>query len=115
MSQEILVKFEGLDAAKANKAAVELRQRLLRIADPGTRIEIRKDDPNTQDLGATLVLVLGTPAIIALVKGIRDFIAKTGDAVVIETPNGRVVARGSAADNINVAKTVDALTAAEKK
>lgn len=109
MEHEIHVRFEGLNLASANKKAIELRQQLLQILKDNARIETKKENPDTQDFGATLVLILGTPAILAAFKGIRDFIGKYGDSVVIETPDGRVVARGNAAKNIDVAKTVTAL------
>ena len=111
MTQELFVKFEGLDLGRANKAATEMRQYLLEIAGDNAQIEIRKDNPQTQDLGSVLVLVLGTPVLVAIAKGIRDFIAKSGDSVIIATPNGKVIARGSAASNIDIAKTAAAMGA----
>lgn len=109
MEHEIHVRFEGLNLASANKKSMELRQQLHQILKDNAHIETKKENPDTQDFGATLVLILGTPAILAALKGVRDFIAKSGDSVVIETAKGRVVARGSAANNIDIAKTAAAL------
>src|SRR5262245_60524709 len=103
------IRFEGLNKAKANQAAVELRQLLRSAAGPGESIEIHKEDEQTQDFGSTLILVLGTPVAIAIAKGIRDYIAKSGSRVVIETADGKIIATGDAAANIDVAETAKAL------
>ena len=66
---------------------------------------------DTMDLGATLVLILGTPAVLAVAKGIHDFISKQQDRVVITTKDGTIVATGTAARNIDIAATVNALQA----
>ena len=73
-------------------------------------IDVLKEDPEKQDFGTTLAIVLGTPAAIAICKGIAAYIAKRGDRVVIETPQGHVIASGDASTNIDVARVVEALT-----
>jgi hypothetical protein len=70
---------------------------------------LKKISDETQDLGSALIVVLGTPAVVALFNGIQRWIDKHGDRVVIETADGHVVATGSAAENINIAQTVSAL------
>jgi hypothetical protein len=72
-----------------------------------------KENEETQDFGGTLAVVLGTPFALALAKGVADFIAKQGCRLVLETPDGRVIATGDAAANIDVASTVAALGAPE--
>jgi hypothetical protein len=64
---------------------------------------------STQDFGASLLVLLGGPAAVALAKGVHDFIALNGSRVTIATENGSVVATGDAAKNINIADTVRAL------
>jgi hypothetical protein len=102
------------DAARRNIAIQELSQMIeqsLAKHNVAKQVQMKrmKVDKKTQDFGATLVVVLGTPAAFALAKGIHDFISKYGDSVVISTPKGIVKATGSAAKNIDVAKTVEAL------
>jgi hypothetical protein len=109
MDHELHVRFEGVTLARANQAAVELSDRLRDLVGPTGSLAIRKERSDTQDMGSVLVLVLGTPAVAAAATGIRDFIAKSRDSVIIETSDGKVLARGSAASNIDIAKTVAAL------
>lgn len=107
---KIVIRVDDEDSAAANKSAMALRQVILESAgDDLQSLELVKEDKTTQDLGATLAVVLGTPAAIAVAKGIANYIAKHGDNVIIETENGRVIASGSGAQNIDVAATVEAL------
>ncbi|MFG2044789.1 hypothetical protein [Dactylosporangium sp. NPDC048998] len=113
--ERIRIKFDGLTLAEANQAAAELQEMVVDAADRageevGSSVERHRTD--TQDFGATLVLVLGTPAAVAVVRAIHAYIAKRGSRVVIETADGaRVVATGDAAANIDVARTVEAMRA----
>lgn len=106
------VQFEGMSVAEANRAASELRGMIERAAGRDVRTEIVKERSDTQDFGATLVLVLGTPAVVVLAKAIHSYIAKRGDRVVIRTAQGTLVATGQAARNIDVAKTAAAMRSA---
>jgi hypothetical protein len=111
---KIFVRLSNVSLADQNRGVSELRKsiedRLVeRSALEQVTFEVSKARTDTQDLGATLVIVLGTPAAIAVAKGIHDFISKRGSRVVIETPEGSVIANGDGAENIDVAKTVEAL------
>lgn len=53
--KELLIRFPDLDSASANKKAIELRQRLTEILGDDARIETKKDNPDTQDFGSTLL------------------------------------------------------------
>jgi hypothetical protein len=103
------VRFEGMSYADANRAAAELQSMIQRSAQPGITADVIKDREDTQDFGATLLLVLGTEAVITLSKAIYNYVSKRGDKVVIETADGRVLATGSGAANIDVADTVTAM------
>ncbi|UCI07382.1 hypothetical protein [Mesorhizobium sp. B1-1-8] len=106
---ELRVRFEGLSVADANKRSKELERLLAPSVGPSGSIQIARDSDVTQDLGATLILVLGTPAAFAIAKGLHNFISKWGDRVIIETKNGKVIATGDGAKNIDVAKTMAAI------
>lgn len=101
------VRFDGLTTAAANQAAIELQEKIREVG--GVQADIAKERSDTQDFGATIVLILGTKAAVEVARAIHAYIAKRGDRVVIETADGRVVATGSAAGNINVSKTVTAM------
>ena len=105
----VMIRFEGKSPAAATIAAEELRRKLQKSVGDSAAINIQKDRGDTQDFGATLVLVLGTPAALALAKGIHDFIAKWGDRVTIKTPEGQIIATGDGAKNINVSEAAEAL------
>lgn len=107
--RQIKIHFEGLSIADANVASKELAQILTPQTGENGSVTIERTDASRQDMGATLVLVLGTPAAYAIAKGVRDYIAKRGSRIIIETPEGKVIASGDAATNIDVAKTAAAI------
>ncbi|WP_298956006.1 hypothetical protein [uncultured Methylobacterium sp.] len=117
--QTFKISFDNAAGAQANQIAEETMATITRSAiglgvSDHIKMEIGKIRSDTQDFGATIVVILGTPAAIALAKGLHDFISKYGDCVTISTEFGTVVARGTAAANIDVAKTLEALRGSEK-
>ena len=99
-----------MSTAEANVAAGELREQL-EEAGSGIDVGLLKEHPETQDFGATLVVILGTPAAIKLAKAVHAYVAKRANRVVIETPEGKVVVTGTPAQNIDIAETVEAIKA----
>ena len=67
--------FEDVSPADAAAAAEGLRNALL-DASPDVKVDVHKADPTAMDFGATLVVALGTPAILAVAKGISSFLAR---------------------------------------
>jgi hypothetical protein len=118
MDQKLHISLEGLPLSIANAEIATLRRMIeTNAVEEGVAEDLRyegllKESEETQDFGATLILILGTPAAIALANGVHDYIAKSGNTVIIKTPRGAVKARGSAAGNIDVAATVEALNSA---
>jgi hypothetical protein len=72
--QTYIITFDDVSAADANRYAEELREVLL-DASPDVQVQRRRDDPHTQDFGATLVLLLGTPAVAAVATAIGNWLA----------------------------------------
>lgn len=105
----LMIRFDNMSVADANRAAVELRKQLRSKMGADVAIDQVKENEETQDFGGTLAVVLGTPFALALAKGVRDYIAKRGCRIVLETPSGKLIATGDAASNIDVASTVAAL------
>lgn len=66
--------IDTASAADANHYAEELRQVLL-DASPDVQVHRRRDDSRTQDFGGTLVLLLGTPAVGAIITAIGNWLA----------------------------------------
>lgn len=88
-----IVKFDNVSAADANRYAEELRNALL-DASPYVKVDRRRDDPRTQDFGATLVLVLGTPAVIAAAKALGNWLQLRNSAsITLEDSDGKIVAK----------------------
>lgn len=104
---KIRITLPDLSVREQNQSLNSLRGAIL--DNVAADVSFKKISDETQDLGSTLIVVLGTPAVVALVNGIQRWIDKHGDRVVIETDDGRVVATGSAAEKINIAETVSAL------
>lgn len=92
--QEFTIRFEGLSSAEAGVEAQRLRE-ILANASPDIEVsQPRRERGESMDLGATLVLLLGTPAIIAVAKGVGAWIGQRGKRpgkLVFE----RVAANGS--------------------
>jgi hypothetical protein len=69
MSQyTFLVTFDNAPPADAARYANELREFILDAA-PDVTVQRQRSDSYAQDFGTTLVLVLGTPAVVAVVRG----------------------------------------------
>ena len=101
--KEFIIRFENEELSVANQKAQLLRDDLLDIS-PDVSVDIVKDDPTTQDFGATLVLVLGTPAILAIAKGIANYLSRDRGTITIEA-DGKVIAAGiSGKDAAEIAK-----------
>ena len=90
----LTLSFEGADLAEANRFAAELAEWL---RDAGGPIDVRevRADPNAQDFGSTLVLLLGAPAVVALAKGVSAWLAMRPNAkVTLRGKDGTVIASG---------------------
>jgi len=112
LTDGVRITFEGLDRAEANRAVEHLRQALVERVGDGVVASIDKDDPDSQDAGATLVLLFGTAAATAIAQGIRAYLARRGDdrdRITIKTADGtEVVAAGEAARTLDAAALVRA-------
>src|SRR3954452_14804294 len=104
-----LLHFQGLSVAEGNKFAERLRESLL-DSHEDVRVERVRDDPSSQDMGATLVLILGTPAVVAAVAALKAFLLRRNAAQLeIRTPEGTLVA--SNLESKDVPEIVRAITA----
>ena len=94
--------FEGLTAADEGSRAARLRNALL-DASPDVRVDVKKDDPTTQDFGATLILVLGAPAVVAVAKGIQAYLSRERAGTLVIKRGGEVVFKGNSTDAAKIA------------
>jgi hypothetical protein len=107
--QELRITFQNVTQAEGTVQAHALRRRLLELTDHEITCELIKDSNTTMDFGSTLVLLFGTPAAIAVAKGLYEALKRLSSSVVIKTANGRVLSFGDAASNINVDDVIEAL------
>jgi len=82
--------FENESSVEAGKKAQQLRDAILN-SSPDVTAEIVKDDQSTQDLGTTIVLILGSSSVIAVAKGIANYLSRDRASITIETKDGKVV------------------------
>ena len=111
--QTIRIRFPGMELGDAGMAAESLREQ---IEDETSEVDVgvEKDNPDTMDFGATLAIVLGTPAALALAKGIANWMARERSAIEIEIGSEKVTVKASGTINENVARIVEAVQRAEQ-
>lgn len=102
MTREI--SFPGATAAQATRWAQEL-EKIVRESPVSAEAHL-EGDPAAQDLGATLVLVLGAPAVVVVAHGIAAFIKRRGVRVVIRGEHKEVTITG--AESTDLAPIVEA-------
>ena len=65
------------------------------------KVEQRRDNPYSQDLGTTLSLILGAPAIIAVTKALGNWLALHRQAsITIKSSRGKIVATNLTSEDI---------------
>ena len=90
--QTYLLSFEGVSAAEANRYAEELRE-ALSDATAEITVQRQRENPLAQDLGASLALIMGTPALVAAVNAIGNWLQKRHSAsLTIVTAEKKMVA-----------------------
>jgi len=97
--QTYIVTFEGVSPADANRYAEELRNALL-DATSDISVQRMREDPRAMDFGAMLVLVLGTPAVVASVRAIENWLRlRYGASITLKTANGEVIVQNITSKN----------------
>lgn len=71
--QTYIVTFEGVSASDASRYAEELRNALL-DATPHVVVHRKRENPLAQDFGSDLVVILGTPAVAAVVTAVSNWL-----------------------------------------
>jgi len=104
-SETLVITFEDVPVSEAGQNVAALRDQLLDDC-PGLKADIRKDDPTTQDFGVTLVLVLGAPAVVALAKGLANYLSRRPNGTLIVKKDGDVIFRGDSKDTATIAKAL---------
>ena len=91
--QTYIISFEDVPPPDANRYAEELSNAVL-DATTDAEVQRRRSDPYAQDFGSSLILILGTPAIVAVVNAIGNWLQlRRSASLTIKTPDGEVSAQ----------------------
>ena len=102
--EKFIIKVQDVSVADSGVLLQDLREMIL-DSHPDVSAELKRDDPEAQDFGATLALLLGTPALIAVAKGIEAWLKLHHSSKLRIEKDGRVVAENlTGAQVINLAK-----------
>lgn len=112
----VALRIPDVDPATANRLIEELESDLLRLAAPDLQLARERETAEAMDFGATLVLVLGAPAVVTAAKALIRWAARTNTArLELTHPNGsRVVLEHVESKNLaEVAAALAPLVAAQ--
>src|SRR5690349_17873555 len=89
--QKLTISFVDEKPALAARFANELSKEITKSA-PDVEVSVGRDDPENQDFGATLVLLLGTPALVALATAIGNWLVLRNSAsITIRDEKGEII------------------------
>ena len=77
VKESFVVRLEGVSSAEAGIEAQSLREVVLDAA-PEVEASIHRDREESMDGGASLLLLLGAPAVVAVAKGLAGYIRQRG-------------------------------------
>ena len=107
MSRDTLIQFPGISVSEANQLAADLQDYLHRNAlESEAQVQIIKEQGNTMDFGATLAITLGTGSVIALARGIANWLQRQqGRSITIR--NGDKEINGSNLSSKDIANILE--------
>lgn len=105
----LVITFPDASAAQGDQLAGSLAE-ALRDIDPNIEVARKRERPDTQDLGATLAVILAAPAVTELAKGIASWVARNSGARIEVRRNGEIVLSADHLDSKDVPRIVAALS-----
>jgi hypothetical protein len=99
------IRFLGISGSEANASASSLGD-TLRDISPSVVVARDKDNPNTQDLGVVLNIVLGSTPAAAIAAGIAAWMRMHRVKVQVVTPDRTVEVSGDSADAAKIIESV---------
>lgn len=104
-TQRFVMRFPGAESDRANQYARSLANSLRDSLEPGCEITVSRDNPESMDFGATVVLILGTTAATAIAEGIRSWLKRNSGAQIELLSDGTVRAKNlGGSDAAEIAK-----------
>jgi hypothetical protein len=104
---QFVLKFHDATVAEANRYAADLAS-VLRTIHPGVLVSQQRDRIDTQDLGSTIALILGTGSATVVAHGIAAWLSRHTGATVEISANGAVIA--SNLDSRDAARIAEAFS-----
>ncbi len=103
------IRFDGLEAADAGRAAESLR-RSLQEADPTIQGRRVRTEGEAMDFGTALEVVLAAPAMVEFAKGVASWLGRTHSSkVTVIGPDGTTIVENiSARDAASLAEKLQA-------
>jgi hypothetical protein len=88
----VTLTFPDVTPDVANVYAEDLQRALEDALATGDRVERRRTRADSQDFGATLVLILGTTAVTAIAEGVKAWLARnSGAAIDVSVGGGKTL------------------------
>lgn len=91
LTSSISIRFPDATPDLGNVYADDLRTSLAESLDSGDRVERVRTNPESQDFGATLVLVLGTTAVTAVARGLQAWLARNSGVSIDIVAGGKTL------------------------
>lgn len=108
---DIEILFDNATSAQSNVWAQDLKEDLIQ-AVPSAELSTKRERPDSQDFGGTLVLALGTPVAIIAAKAISTWLRRNSGATITIKASGEVIARNL--DSSDAAKIAEAIARAKR-
>jgi hypothetical protein len=89
MEEKLTIQFEDLSSKAANEAARTLMNVLHSVE--GVTVERERTSNESLDFGASLVLVLGTPTLVALAHALSKWAHRSNQTSITIVKNGRKI------------------------
>jgi hypothetical protein len=82
------IRISGLSDNENEMAASDLT-RALKAGDPASNVTRKPTDDNRMDAGATLLLILGSGAAVAIARGVRSWMGRWRNASLVFSDGSR--------------------------
>jgi hypothetical protein len=97
--QTYLITFDEVSPVDANRYADELKNALL-DATPDIAVRRKRNDPYQQDFGTTLILILGTPAVVTVAAAVKDWLRMRQNAsLTFKTADEQIIVQNITSKN----------------
>jgi len=108
-SDVLVISFADASTAEGNRLASTLAE-TLRDIDPSIVVDRQRECSDTQDFGASLVVMLGTAAATALARGIAAWLVRNSGARIEIRRKGKLVLVATHLDSKDIPRIAEVLS-----